>query len=205
MKVLVVCSRRYNGQEFWGALGSLQQAGIEYEVISTGRIILDELTAKANSIERTINDVDLNELDLFDGLMVISGNMDDTQAYWKDKKVQAYVDRAQANDMPIAAICCAVPTVRNAANGKRVSFFPLIRCRDLLEQAGAILNPVALTVDGKLVTAEHAMATQMWAEAFVDVLNGRTPEISLQDSGFRPRGTERKPLPILERLKKGTR
>jgi putative intracellular protease/amidase len=138
----------------------------------------------------------------FDGLSVVSGNMADTEAYWTDRRVLGYVKSFDEREKPIAAICCSVPTIRNVAAGKRVSFYPLVRSRDLLHQAGAILQSVAVTVDGRLVTAEHQMATQVWAEAYVDVLMGRTPELNLVDSGYRPMGNPRKPIPELERVKK---
>lgn len=202
MKVLVVCARRYNGHELWTALGILQQANVDFEVISTQNVIMDEITFGAQRIKRTIDEVTADELDAFDGLMIVSGNMADTEAYWKDKRVLSYVDKAHSSDLPIAAICCSVPTIRNAALGKRVSFFPLVRSRDLLERAGAILQTVAMTVDGKLVTAEHQMATQIWAEAFVKVLNDEEPEVRLTDSGFVPRGRPRKPIPEIERFRK---
>lgn len=184
MKVLLVVSRRYNGHELWTALGIINQRGHEFEVISTALEIEDEITGQRNIIKRTLDDV--KNLEGFDALMFVSGNMRDTEKYWDDPRAQRYVVEAQGKDMPIAAICCSVPSIRKAAGGKRVSFFPLVRSRQRLEDAGALCQTVALTVDDKLVTAEHQMATQMWAEAFCDVLDGKTPEITLTDSGFSP-------------------
>jgi putative intracellular protease/amidase len=202
VKVLIVCARRYNGHELWTTLGVLQESGIGFEVISSDRLIMDEVTFKPNKIQRTIEDVEASELDELDGLMIISGNMDDTEAYWKHPKVLSYVAKAGQRDLAIAAICCSVPTIRGVASGKRVSFFPLVRSRDLLMRAGAILTTVAMTVDGRLVTAEHQMASQIWAEAFVEVLQGKPASVQLFDSGFTPKGSERKPIMALERLKK---
>lgn len=199
MNVLVVVARQYNGHELWTALGTMQERGHTFEVISTETLIEDEVTHQRNTIKRTLADVP--DLGGFDALMFVSGNMKDTEAYWRDARTQAYVTEAKQRDIPIAAICCSVPTIRKAAEGKQVSFFPLVRSRVLLEDAGAICRTVALTVDGKLVTAEHQMATQMWAEAFCDVLEGRTPEVTLQDSGYVPLGRPRKMDPDLARLR----
>src|SRR5262245_45480694 len=102
----------------------MQQAGLEFEVISTDTTIYDEVTYQANTIERTIKDVEPWEVeDNFNGLMIVSGNMKDTEGYWNNRRVLDYVDSAMSLDMPIAAICCSVPTIRKAAKGKRVSFF----------------------------------------------------------------------------------
>jgi putative intracellular protease/amidase len=197
VNVLVVCARQYNGHELWTALGILQEQGHTFEVISTDYYIQDEVTFKPNVIERIIPEVDADELgEKFDGLMIVSGNMADTEAYWDDPKVQSYVTRAGELDLPTAAICCSVPTIASIAEGKRVSFFPLVRSKIRLRDAGAILTTVAMTVDGKLVTAEHQMASQIWAEAFSDVLHGREYRgVELQDSGYTPKGQERKPIP----------
>lgn len=201
-KVLIVVARRYNGHELWTTLGVLQQQEIDFHIISAEQVIKDEITAEAHMCDGTIADFDPQDFDKFDGLMVISGNMKDTEAYWKHPKVLELVDLAYQEDLPIAAICCSVPTIRSAAKGKRVSYFPLVRSRELLEKAGAILQTVACTVDQKLVTAEHQMATQTWAGAFCDVLNGMDVDLGLVDSGFRPAGRPRMPIPEIERLKK---
>jgi putative intracellular protease/amidase len=197
--VLVVVAQHFNGHELWTSLGVIQRAGHTFEVVSTDVHISDEVTGKRALIKRTLKDVP--SLEGFDALMFVSGNMADTELYWSLKGPLSYVREALSKDLPIAAICCSVPTIREAAKGKRVSFFPLIRSRKLLVDAGAIPSSVSLSVDGKLVTAEHQMMSQMWAEAFAEVLSGRNPTITLVDSKYTPRGNERKPIPGVEYLK----
>ncbi len=199
MKVLVVCAQRYNGHELWTLLGVLQEAGFGYEVLSTATLIEDEITYQPNIIERTIAEVE--DITDFDGIAFVSGNMKDTEAYWDNPRTLDYVRQAHERDIPIAAICCSVPTIRQAAEGKKVSYFPLLRSTERLELAGAIPQTVSITVDGKLVTAEHQMATQTWAESFVKVLNDEEVELGLTDSGFMPGGREKKPDPDLQRLR----
>lgn len=200
--VLVICARRYNGHELWTALGVMQQQGIEFEVVSQALLIEDEVTGEQNCIDRTVYDVDLSEIASLDGVMVVSGNMKDTESYWKDKPVLAIIQEAARLDKAIAAICCSVPTIREIARDKKVSFYPLIRSKELLRNAGAILQSVAWTVDGKLVTAEHQMATEMWAENFSRVVTGLPPFPPLIDSGYVPRGRLAKLPPEVERLRK---
>lgn len=184
---VVIISRRYNGHEVWTALGVMQERGHTFEVVSTGLTIMDEKTGRRNTIDRFVTDVVKPELGtVFQGLMVISGNPDDTVAYWTNPHVQDLVKDAHAKDMPIAAICVGVPTIRLAAAGKRVSAFPLVPSLDLLHRAGATVTTVTVTVDGKLVTAEHQMATQMWAEEYCNVLEGKPPQYSFTDSGYTP-------------------
>jgi putative intracellular protease/amidase len=201
--VLVVCARRYNGHELWTALGVMQEAGITFEVVSQDVRIEDEVTNQPNIIGRKVYNVSPEEMhSKFDGIMIVSGNMYDTEKYWDDKHVLDLIAETNTLGKAVAAICCSVPTIRYAAKDKKVSFYPLVRSRERLRTAGAILQSVAWTVDGNLVTAEHQMATQAWAEAYVKVLRGEKVENYLVDSKYMPRGFERKPIPEVERLKK---
>lgn len=199
MKVLVVVARQYNGHELWTALGVMHERGHTFEVISTVLHIVDEVTFQANIIERTLDDVP--NLDGFDALMFVSGNMADTEAYWTDKRTLAYVDEAHERGIPIAAICCSVPTIRAAAKGKKVSFFPLIRSEQMLKRAGALCQKVSISADGNLVTAEHQMSSQVWAETFCNVMEGLPHGLELEETDFMPLGNERKPIPGVEFFK----
>jgi putative intracellular protease/amidase len=199
-RVLIVCAQRYNGHELWTTLGILRSRGHVFDVASTGLIIYDEITFVPNRIELLVGSDGL-DLSAYDALMVVSGNMQDTERYWKDRTVLGYVDWFNSRSFPIAAICCSVPTVRGAAFGRRVAFFPLVRSRELLVSAGAVPSSLAMVRDGSLVTAEHQMATQIWVSEFCNLLEGKPPEFVLRDSGFTPRGSPRKPIPILEQIK----
>ncbi len=200
--ILVVCARRYNGHELWTALGVIRKRGHTFELFSTDYVIQDEITMVPNRIQRTLDDLDPNEVFTnFDAFMVVSGNMADTEAYWNDQRVLTLIDNANKYQLPIAAICCSVPTIRKVASGKKVSFFPLIRSRELLKNEGAILQTVALTSDHNLVTAEHQMATQMWAEDFCNMIESKPPQYVLNESNYVPKGRERMPIKEVEDLR----
>jgi putative intracellular protease/amidase len=176
----------------------MQEAGIDFEVVSQETIIQDEVTGQANSLARKVYDVSLSEAESkFTAIMIVSGDMKLTEAYWRDQHVLDLIAVHNNHSNPIAAICCSVPTIRGAAKGKAVSFFPLIRSRELLAAAGAILRTVAWTVDQNLCTAEHQMATQMWAESFVRMIKGEPETIKLVDSGYVPKGRPRKTPPAI--------
>jgi len=186
-RVLVVVARRFNGHELFGALYEFQRQGVEYDVASSDSLIRDEVTDGVVKIDHTYDTISREEVAKYDGLMFISGNMSDTEAMWYHPTTQMYVSVARDNGLPIAAICCSVPTIRSAIKGKRVSAFPLVRSLEHIKNAGGYFQNVALTVDGKIVTAEHQMATQEWAEAFAQVVKGESPQATAyRDSGFRP-------------------
>jgi putative intracellular protease/amidase len=199
-RVLVVCARRYNGHELWTALGIIKEAGIAFDLVSTDYVIQDEITGRPNRIKKLVYDVEYDP-ERYSGLMIVSGNMADTEAYWKDEHVLGLFDAAEAAGHAIAAICCSVPTSRRVAGGKKVSYYPLVRSKQLLRDAGAVLQTVALTRDRNLVTAEHQMASQMWAEEFVALIKGEPPIYTLSDSGFTPQGRERMPIKAIEAIR----
>jgi len=193
--LLVICAKRYNGHELWTLLGVLQERGHTFEVVSQATLIRDELTLRPNTIKRVVHDVPLDEHADFDAICVVSGNMADTEAYWEDKHVQALLKVFRDNDKVCAAICCSVPTLAPICKDVKVSFFPLMRSRDHLRWHGAILQNTSLTVDGKTITAENQMITQMWAEEICNVLEGKPVEHKFEDSGFVPKGSERRMPP----------
>lgn len=193
-RALVICAQRYNGHELWTLLGILQQKGVTFEVVSTETLIKDEMTLRPNVTARRVYDVSPTALKEFDAVCVVSGNMADTEAYWKDKHVISLLQEARVQDKVIAAICCSVPTLGPVVRGVKVSYFPLVRSRHHLEKFGAALQPVSLSVDKRTVTAENQMITQMWAEEIVNLLENpnAAPLYSFGDSGFVPKGSERK-------------
>lgn len=196
-RILVICARRYNGHELWTALGIFKKNGFAFDVTSTDTLIKDELTFQPNVIPKKVYDFPATPetFDPYVALVVVSGNMADTEAYWEDSHVQALVKTADKCDKTVAAICCSVPTLWQVVKDTKVSFFPLQRSRRRLQAGGAILQNVAVTVDKNKVTAEHQMATQMWAEEICNLIQGKPPIYQLTDSGFRPKGTERRFTP----------
>lgn len=194
-KVLIICARRYNGHELWTLLGVLQGRGHAFEVVSQEMLIRDELTLRPNTLERTVYYVAAHETKDFDAVVVVSGNMKDTEAYWSDNFVAELLLDFRASGKVCAAICCSVPTLGPIVKGVKVSYFPLVRARHRLRSYGAILQTVSLTVDDRIITAENQMITQMWADEICNVLEGKPLEHILHDSGFVPKGSERRMSP----------
>lgn len=174
-------------------MGVVQERGHKFEVVSQETLIRDELTLCPNTIVRTVYEVE--SANAFDGVAIVSGNMQDTEAYWTDNHVQAIIRDFAKSGRICAAICCSVPTLAPVATNVRVSYFPLIRSKQRLEDYGAIPQNLSLTVDGNFITAENQMLTQMWAEEICNALEGKPVEHKLHESGFTPKGSERRMLP----------
>lgn len=189
--LLVICAKRYNGHELWTLLGVLKERGHTFEVVSQDTLIRDELTLKPNTIERVVWDVGQEEVNDFDAVCVVSGNMADTEAYWADPDVVALLEQFREQDKVMAAICCSVPTLAPVCKGVKVSYFPLLRSKFRLRDFGAVLQNTSLTVDGRTVTAENQMITEMWAEEISNLLEDKPPQHEFHESGFEPKGMER--------------
>lgn len=204
MKTLIVAANRYNGHELWCSLGVLKQNNIESTVIAREPVISDEITGFAVNTHFTLDTFDIENLKDYACLIFISGNMSDTEAHWKDQRILTLVREAMKLNILIGAICCSVPTIREAAKNKRVSYFPLHRSRDLLREAGAILSTLSISIDDKLVTAENQMCTQTWIESIVHILNGEQVDLGLVDVGdITKQGVRynRKVPPVIQHLR----
>ena len=177
MKALIIVSKFYNGHELFVTLKELKDAKFEWTVLSSELVIEDEVTHKMFKIDGKYNEVKV-DVDEYDILFVVSGAFKPTKAHWKDPVVLGIVKRFYDAGKVMAAICCSVPTIRIAVSGKRVARFPLIEEDDLLKQAGAILTGKSVEVDGKVITAEHQMASQVWANAAIRVVMGEKVEIN---------------------------
>ncbi len=198
-KVLVVVAQHYNPRELWPALKILQAGGIQVDIVSTGYIISNEEDAsEAHKISLTVDDIHGFKGKDYAGLMVISGNPKDTEKYWKDTHVQRLIIEINNLNRPLAGICAAVPALAPAVKGKKVSYFPLIKSREILTMAGAILQEVGLTMDANLITAENEWMTEEWVEAFRDMVLGIPHKIrKLTPSGHTPAKIPRMPVPLI--------
>jgi putative intracellular protease/amidase len=197
-KVLIVCAKRYNGHELFTLLGILQKRGHQFEVVSQDKLIRDELTLKPNTIERTVWETNPpEEVQRNDGIIVVSGNMSDTEAYWKDEHVISLLKAFKDSKRLVAAICCSVPTLAPVAKDAHVSYYPLLRSRDRLKLFGAILETVSVSVDQehRMVTAENQMMSHTWAHEICNMLEGQPPTLTFTDSGWTPKGSERMMAP----------
>jgi putative intracellular protease/amidase len=196
VKVLVCTVKQFNGHELWAALATLQKHGIEFEVVSQEYIIRDEVDGKRHKVVRLWNEVH----DTFDGIMVVSGDPRWTEKMWKDRYLERIVRKHEGK--PVAAICASVPAIRYVTAGKKVSTYPLIRAKQLLQDAGAILTNMSLCVDTPVVTAENQLRSKGWAEAFCALVEGKDPDTGVYESNFAFKLKERKPIPEVERLKR---
>lgn len=196
--LLVICAKRYNGHELWTLLGIVQKRGHSFEVVSQDTLIKNELTLQPNTIERKVWDVDPAEHTKYDAIVVVSGNMSDTESYWSDPHVEKLLRTFREGNKLCAAICCSVPTLAPICTGVKVSFFPLMRSRDRLRRHKAVLQTTSLSIDkqfGGTITAENQMMSWMWAEEICNHLEGKPPQHVFHDSGFVPKGSERRMSP----------
>lgn len=183
MKVLIVIAHHYNGNELWTTLGVLKRKSIRYFIISRKKEISDEITGFTVFAHDVIENFSLKNLKDFKAVIFIGGAVVDTEKYWYDEDVQTLVTEAMKLNLLLAGICGSVPIIRKAAKGKKVSLFPLIRTKEILRRAGAILTTQSLTIEPNLITAENQMVTQTWIECIVKTLYGEDVSLGWHDIG----------------------
>jgi len=172
MRALIIVSARFNPQELWGCLKTLKNHEITFDVYSLENPIRNEKTGDRFNITGLVADIDMKRLNKYDGLYIISGAFLETKDYWWHDKTRRIVEWFNEKEKMLAAICCATPTIRYAAEGKKVSYYHMIDTEDLLGGFYAILTDASLTVDGNLVTAEHQQVTVQWTEAGIAIMKG---------------------------------
>jgi len=193
--VLIVCAKRYNGHELWTLLGTLVERGHAFEVVSQDLVIKDEKTHEGHIINRTLWDVTPGEVGDYGALVIVSGNPDDTESMWEDTHIHNLLWAARKADLPIGAICMAVPILAPVCEGVKVSPFPVLRAKQRLKDHGALLQNLTISIDKRTVTAENQFCTVMWAEEICNMVEGKPPEVQLVESGFDPKGLERMMMP----------
>jgi len=208
-KSIIIAPHRYNPHELWVTLGVLKKYKVPFTVLSTYSVIFDEVTCEAVKV-RTVTPQEL-WLEGDPAIIFISGNTPDTISYWENPVIQQLVTAAMKRGLLLAGICMSVPILHQAVRGKKVSVFPLKRALAFLEERGAIISPVSITLDTytldtpNLITAENESVTQTWIETIVDIMKGNIPKLNLVSA---PAGMfnfvrERKPVLIIERIKRG--
>jgi putative intracellular protease/amidase len=179
--ILIICDRRYNVQQLWNTLRVLKRRGHDFEVVSTDlEIVAEDDPQRVSQIRNTIHTVDHTQ---FQALMFISGHPKDTRKYWRDSTITRIVQHFEGK--PVAAICASVPSIRHLCKGREVTCYPSQDVRDMLVVAQATLVDVSVWVSGNVVTAENEQAADVWANAFVDLLEGKIPRLPYQAIGFR--------------------
>lgn len=199
--VLIFVAEVYNGKEFSGLRDTLKANEIKFQTLGSSEQVEDEYTRRKGKCTHTLSeaaDIDVTE---FSGLAFVSAAPQIIRKYWTDSAVIDLVDRFHKASKPLAAICCAVPVLSHVATGKSVSVYPIIETRQFLESHGVEPLNVSLHVDAPFVTAENYAVAKLWAEAFVQLLKGETPNISLTPGVFQRVLKPRKDNPYLETAK----
>lgn len=202
MKALVLTTPEYNYIELFGTMRVLKSRGFDFELTSSRKIIKNEESPTYNSVRRTVDQITILELAEYDCFIVTSGAPNQCKPFWTDKHVQSFVRYFFEHDKPLGGICMAAPTVASVSEGKHVSTFPIIEARQFFTDRGATISNITISIDPPLVTCENQWGTEMWVNAICDLAQGKTPQLKLVESNFRPKGGERKPIPVIEDIKR---
>lgn len=186
----------------WTMLAALTERGHTFKVVAPKKgLIWDDFDLKKPyKLEHDYWDEDVFD---YDGLVVITGDPKLSRRAAKDHRVRHIVEKYR--DKPVASICTAVAAIRHICEGRRVAAYPLLRVREQLGDAGAIVTRLSVCVDGNIVTAESQVKAQEWSQHFCDILEGKEPDFHLLDSGYLPTGIPRYTHPEIVKLQERTR
>jgi hypothetical protein len=200
-RVLVCITQGFNGAEMFAMLHTLTERGHTFDVVAPkkGYIWDDFDLKKPYKLNKDYWDDDVFD---YDGLVVITGDPKLSRKAAKDWRLRRIV--LAYKDKPVASICTAVSAIRWICEGKRVAAFPLLRVREQLSDAGAIVTRLSVCVDGNIVTAESQVKSEEWSNFFCDLLEGKTPDFNLKDSGYLPVGIPRYTHPEIVKLQQRT-
>jgi putative intracellular protease/amidase len=167
----------------------LKDRGMQVTVSSYEPVIFGEMNHTAHNIKVLWNDLDITQ---FDGMMVVGGNPLATKWLWEDPQLRRFVETMAHANKPCAGICGGVAMMRYACKGKKVTFYPIRQAREALMEVGAIPVHVSIVRDGNVLTGEHRLIAEQWANEFCNMLEGKPTNIVEEDqTPFRPKSKPR--------------
>ena len=169
-KILLIVAWAYNRRELWLTLKWIKDNGWKWDIISAKGFIEEERTAAERFTCGKLSEFTIDRVADYDGLVVISGARTTIEFLYYDNHTRNIVKEFGKRNTPIAAMCCAVPAIRDLVDGKTVTVFPSTRTIPILRKAGAIISDESIEIDGNIVTAKTDEITERMMEEFVRLL-----------------------------------
>ena len=147
----------------------LRRAGIDITTLGIDKEFITGskgITVKADMTIENVNADDATMIILPGGLMGVEGIS-------TSKRAVEIIKKAYQNNTYIAAICAAPTILANLGmlKGKKCVCYPSMQTE--LEENGGIVCDEAVAVDGKIITARAAGASEEFAFAIIELLKGK--------------------------------
>lgn len=169
MKVLfVIAPDRYREEEFEVTSETLARAGIEYDVASTRTGTCTGMMGGETEAGLLIADASESGYDA----LVIIGGLGARDFLWADDDLCRLTADFGKTEKVVAAICLAPVILARAGllRGRQATVFESPASLKLLEKGGADYVAIPVVADMNIITANHPLAAEKFAEAILEKL-----------------------------------
>lgn len=169
MKVLfVIAPDRYREEEFEVTEKILSESGIEYDVASTKTDICTGMMGGEQEATLKISDASVSD---YDGLVLIGG-LGARDFLWADDDLCKLTKEFGETGKIVAAICLAPVILARAGllKERQATVFESPASVKLLEQGGASYVKIPVVSDMNIITANHPLAAEKFAEEILEKL-----------------------------------
>lgn len=169
MKVLfVIAPDRYREEEFEVTAKAISQAGIEYDVASTKTGTCTGMIGGEQEAGLKISDAAEKDY----SALIIIGGLGARDFLWADDDLCRLTKEFGKNEKVIAAICHAPVIIARAGllKNRQATAFKSPASLKLFEEAGAHYADIPVVSDMNIITANHPVASEKFAEAILEKL-----------------------------------
>ncbi|MBU1446198.1 DJ-1/PfpI family protein [Patescibacteria group bacterium] len=159
--VMIIAPENFRDEEYFHTQQVIEKAGINLKVASTEPIAISGIEKKEVKIDMLIDEIGED----FDGIVFVGGS--GAQIYFANEKIMDLTRSYYESGKIVAAICIAPAILGRAGilKGKNVTSWGGIT-EDLID-FGANHTGEAVTIDGKIITANGPAAAYKFGEAIV--------------------------------------
>lgn len=163
--LMVVAPENFRDEEFLEPKGVFENNGVKVEVASKGVSVARGVLGAKAAVDKDISQINVAR---YDAVVFVGGAGAET--YFADAVALGIAKAAYDSGKIVAAICIAPSILANAGllEGKTVTAFSSEKGN--LEAKGANYTGEAVSVDGRIVTANGPGAAKRFGEAIVKLL-----------------------------------
>lgn len=163
--LMVVAPSNFRDEEYQKPKMVLENAGYQVVTASKGVQVAKGMLGATANIEQDIAGVNVSD---FVALVFVGGS--GASIYFNDQKVLALAKEAVFQGKVVGAICIAPSILANAELLMRKNATSFSSEAENLKAKGALFTGQAVTVDGKIVTANGPEAAEEFGQKLVEVL-----------------------------------
>jgi len=163
--LMVVAPQNFRDEEYQKPRQVLEQAGFEVEVASKGVSEAGGMFGAKATVDKDISQVNVDD---YSGVVFVGGT--GAAVYFEDETALTLAKTAFEKGKVVGAICIAPSILANAGilTGKKATAFSSEQAN--LTAKGAQYTAEAVTVEGKIITANGPQAAQEFGEKLFEVL-----------------------------------